>query len=146
MNSTDALYRKALETADAPVLRDTVAAVAADPATFGRLFYRRLFDHAPAVRTMFPLDTTSQEGKLADTVLVLVGHLHDLGELTVALRELGERHRRYGAQTAHYQAVGNVLIDTLAEVNGPRFDARARKAWVSLYRWTVSAMEPVAVV
>ncbi len=145
MNSTDALYRKALETADAPVLRDTIAAVAADPAAFGRLFYQRLFDRAPAVRSMFPIDTASQELKLADTLLVLAGHLHDLGELTIALRELGERHRRYGAETAHYQAVGNVLIETLAEINGPRFDARARKAWVSLYRWTVSAMEPAAV-
>jgi hemoglobin-like flavoprotein len=136
---------EALDRIDEPVLRRTLEPIAADPQRFGRRFYERLFDRAPAVRALFPHELVGQERKLAETVLVLVGNLSDTRSLTPILRELGERHRRYGAQPAHYQVVGAVLLDVLAEVNGAAFDARARQAWLALYRWTVSAMEPAAV-
>lgn len=137
-------YRHALESTDVPILRATLAPVADDPARFGRLFYARLFDRAPAVRSLFPIDTGSQELKLAETLVVLGGHLDDLDGIAPVLRGLGERHRRYGALPAHYDVVGKVLIEALAEVNGKAFDARARQAWAKVYRWTVQAMEPAA--
>lgn len=142
MTTPSDLYRQALEATDTPILRRTLEPVAADPARFGRMFYQRLFERAPSVRDMFPADLASQELKLAETLLVLSGHLDDLDGVAPVLRGLGQRHHRYGATQMHYDVVGKVLIEVLAEVNGAGFDARARQAWLSLYRWTVQAMGP----
>ena len=138
------MQRKAFDHDDTAILRATIAPVAADPAGFGRLFYRRLFDRAPAVRSMFPVDPGAQERKLAETLVVMTRCLDEPDGVEPLLRRLGEQHRDIGALTAHYNVVGYVLLEALAEVNGALFAARAQQAWRGLYGRTVAAMQSAA--
>jgi hemoglobin-like flavoprotein len=122
------------------MLRRTGAVVASDPRTFGACFYRRLFARAPALRALFPADLQAQELKLAGMVAHLLDSLERRETLAQTLGELGQRHRGYGATFVHYLAVGEALIEALAECNGADFDAPARLAWARLYSWVVYRM------
>jgi hemoglobin-like flavoprotein len=125
---------------ESALLRRTGAVVVADPRAFGACFYRRLFERAPSLRTLFPPDLQAQELKLAGMVAHLLGALDRRDVLSQSLGELGRRHRGYGATFVHYLAVGEALIEALAECNGADFDAQARLAWARLYSWVVYRM------
>ena len=96
-------------------------------------FYARLFAVAPAVRPMFSDDIESQARKLAHTLDAFATPLDDLDAFIPRLRELGVRHDGYGAVEAHYNAVGDVLIDTLSEVLGAEFTPETEIAWATVY-------------
>lgn len=129
-----------LTPADHPRLRATLAPAAADPASFARRFYARLFEMNPGLRTLFPADLSLQEMKLAQTLVVVINGLEHSDALLPTLQKLGQQHRGYGAKPAHYVAVGDALLETLAEANGPSFDDEARRSWERLYAWVAHEM------
>jgi hemoglobin-like flavoprotein len=122
------------------LLHRTGAALIADPQRFGSVFYRRLFERMPDLRSLFPADLQAQQLKLAGMLGYLLTSLDQPDALARRLGELGQRHRGYGAKFVHYLVVGEALIETLAEINGPGFDAQARLAWARLYSWVVYRM------
>lgn len=122
------------------LLRRTGAVVVSHPRAFGECFYRRLFERAPTLRALFPADLQAQEMKLAGMIVHLLGSLDRRDALAQTLGELGQRHRGYGATFVYYLAVGEALIEALAERNGADFDAQARLAWARLYSWVVYRM------
>ena len=126
------------------LLQRTGAVVAADPAGFAATFYARLFARQPQLRLLFPPQHEAQGLKFAAMLSQLLALLERPQELSQALHELGRRHRGYGAKFAHYLAVGEALIETLAERNGPAFDAHARLAWARLVSWVVYRMRHAA--
>jgi hemoglobin-like flavoprotein len=93
------------------------------------LFYDKLFQVAPSVRPLFPKDMTLQKQKLIDSISVVVNNLNKVEDVKETLMELGKRHRKYGAVTAHYAVVADVLIATLQEGMGDRFTQEAKVAW-----------------
>jgi len=125
-------------------VRATLAPVAADPAGFARDFYARLFDHSPGLRHLFPADLSVQHLKLSHTLCVVVAGLEDPESLLPTLRALGEAHRRYGAKGVHFLSVGDALIQTLADRNGPGFEGETRVAWQRLYAWVANVMQAAA--
>jgi hemoglobin-like flavoprotein len=92
-------------------------------------FYERLFTTAPELRSMFPKDMAHQAMKLADTLEVVVSHIHKLDSVAPALMEMGQRHDEYGATPEHYTIVGDTLLATLAEIAGDTWDQRIEDAW-----------------
>lgn len=74
------------------------------------LFYGRLFELDPAIRTMFHGDIDRQGLKLMQTLGVVVDKLAKFEELTPTLRILGQRHKAYGVKTEHYDLVGQAMI------------------------------------
>jgi nitric oxide dioxygenase len=129
-----------LSGADHPRLRATLAPVLADPAAFGRRFYERLFEISPGLRALFPADLAVQQLKLAQMLCLVVASLDQTEKLEPTLQRLGESHRGFGAKPAHYVAVGEALLDTLAEINGVAFDDEARASWQRLYGWVAHRM------
>ncbi|QQA43665.1 globin domain-containing protein [Pelagovum pacificum] len=109
------------------------------PELFCRDFYERLFRQAPSVRPLFPDDLDRQAEKLASTLMVAIRSIHDLETLLPALHELGRRHASYGAMPVHYDVVGLVLIQTLAE-HVPGWSGDDERAWSALYRDLSGAM------
>jgi hemoglobin-like flavoprotein len=73
-----------------------IAGTAAD------LFYDRLFETAPEVRSMFPQDMKEQKAKLMGMLGTAVSNLHKLDEILPAVRALGERHKGYGVTAARW--------------------------------------------
>ncbi|QOY91208.1 globin domain-containing protein [Paludibaculum fermentans] len=123
------------------VLRGTFAKVKLSPEQAGAKFYARLFELAPQVRPMFPAAMGPQAGKLFQTLKLLVASLDRLHELVPVLRELGRRHKSYGAVADHYAVVGSALIWTLEQELGDEFTEEAKEDWIQLYTLVSRMME-----
>jgi len=95
-------------------------------------FYTRLFATAPAVEPLFArTDLAHQKTMLLATLVLLRKSLRDLGAVVPKLQELGRRHVDYGARPEHYPVVGEVLIDSMAEVAGPQWRPEYGRAWAA---------------
>ena len=104
-----------------------IAGTAAD------LFYGRLFEIAPEVRSMFPEDMKEQKIKLMSMLGTAVTNLHKLETILPAVKALGERHKGYGVTAAHYAPVGAALLWTLEKGLGPDFTPDVKAAWTETY-------------
>jgi hemoglobin-like flavoprotein len=110
-------------------LEASFAAVAPQGEHLVRRFYARLFEVHPGVRPLFPDDLTEQEGKLLASLSLVVSSLRALEGLVPLLKGLGRRHVAYGAIPAHYAAVRDALLDTLAEVGADAWSEQLTSDW-----------------
>jgi hemoglobin-like flavoprotein len=104
-----------------------IAGTAAD------LFYDRLFEIAPEVRSLFPQDLSEQKTKLMAMLSNAVASLHKLDTILPVVRELGQRHKGYGVTAAQYAPVGAALLWTLEKGLGPDFTPEVKAAWTETY-------------
>ncbi len=75
------------------------------------------------------------------TVDAAVGMLGgDLTPLVGILKDLGKKHVAYGVIPAHYDVVGQALIETLATAMGEAFTPDVKRAWVEIYGIVSSTM------
>jgi nitric oxide dioxygenase len=97
------------------------------------LFYDRLFEIAPSVKSMFPTDMTEQRKKLMATLAVVVGGLSNLQSILPAASALASRHVSYGAKPEHYPVVGSALLWTLEKGLGEAWTPEVADAWTAAY-------------
>jgi hemoglobin-like flavoprotein len=116
----------------------TIAPQAAD------LFYDRLFQIAPEVRPLFPIDLRTQKQKLMSMLTTAVTNLHQVEKIVPAVQDLGRRHARYGVKDAHYKPVGEALIWTLEKGLGSAFTQPVREAWLAAYSTLSGVMAEAA--
>ena len=94
------------------------------------VFYRRLFEAAPAVRPLFAAtDLQRQKTMLLGSLVLLRKSLRNLDPIVPKLRELGARHVAYGARPEHYAVVGEVLITSMAELADEAWRNEYAAAW-----------------
>lgn len=122
------------------LVRHTHARIEAIAAYAGRRFYACLFDLAPELRSHFPDAIDVQADKLMSMLALLVATLDRPAEVERELRQLGVRHRCYGAEEQHFDAVGSALIHMLREVLADAFTAEVEDAWGVLYGTLVETM------
>jgi hemoglobin-like flavoprotein len=92
------------------------------------IFYDRLFEIAPQVRSLFPSDMEEQRGKLMATLTAVVGGLTNLPSILPAASALARRHVSYGARAEHYPVVGAALLWTLEKgLGGPMSRMHGRR-------------------
>ncbi|MBC7390362.1 MAG: hemin receptor [Opitutaceae bacterium] len=106
----------------------------------GSMFYKRLFEIAPEVRPMFKHDMASQERKLTDMITYVVANLDKLKEIAGDVKELGSKHKVYGATAEHYKIVGECLIWTLEKGMDDKWNKDLETAWLSGYTILADAM------
>jgi hemoglobin-like flavoprotein len=97
------------------------------------IFYDRLFEVAPSVKAMFPIDMTEQRKKLMATLAVVVNGLSDLESILPAASALAVRHVGYGAKPEHYPVVGGALLWTLEKGLGDAWTPEVAAAWTAAY-------------
>jgi nitric oxide dioxygenase len=97
------------------------------------MFYDRLFEVAPAVKSMFPADMTEQRKKLMTTFAFVVSGLFDLPSVPPAASALATRHVAYGARAEHYPIVGGALLWTLEKGLGADWAPEVAEAWTAAY-------------
>ena len=102
------------------------------------IFYDRLFEIAPQVRSLFPSDMEEQRGKLMATLTAVVGGLTNLPSILPAASALARRHVGYGARAEHYPVVGAALLWTLEKGLGGGWTPDVADAWKEAYA-TLSA-------
>ena len=106
-----------------------------------QLFYRRLFEIAPAATELFAeTDMEKQRGKLLGALGLAVQSADRLEEIAPALEEMGRRHVSYGVEDEHYNVVGSALLWTLEQGLQDAFTDEVRAAWTELYVGVSSPM------
>lgn len=104
------------------------------------LFYGRLFETAPQVRSMFKAPIENQGKKLMQTLGVVVGGLTRLDDLLPTVQGLGVRHGVYGVRPADYDLVAAALLWTLEQGLGEGFTDEVREAWTAAYQTLAGVM------
>jgi hemoglobin-like flavoprotein len=112
--------------------------------TAADLFYDRLFEIAPDVRSMFPDDIKDQKKKLIAMLATAVTNLHQVEAILPAVENLGKRHVAYGVTAKHYEPVGAALLWTLEQGLGPDFTPPVKAAWTEAYMTLSGAMQGAA--
>jgi hemoglobin-like flavoprotein len=97
------------------------------------MFYNRLFEIAPQVKTMFPTDMSEQRRKLMATLAIVVNGLSKLEMILPAASSLATRHVAYGAKAEHYPVVGEALLWTLEKGLGADWTPDVAEAWTTAY-------------
>ena len=97
------------------------------------LFYGRLFEIAPTVKSMFPADMTEQRRKLMAMLAAVVSGLGNLPSILPAASALARRHVSYGARAEHYPVVGAALLWTLEKGLGENWTPEVADAWSAAY-------------
>ncbi len=115
------------------LVQQSFAKVAPISETAAVLFYDRLFEIAPKVKSMFPTDLTEQRRKLMATLAVVVNGLGNLESVLPAASALAKRHVSYGAKAEHYPVVGAALLWTLEKGLGDGWTPDVAEAWTTAY-------------
>lgn len=99
----------------------------------GRTFYERLFEINPEMKSLFRGDPEDHGEQFMHMIGTVVTGLDDFGTLLPVVRELGARHKGYGAQVPHYAAVAEAFLWTLEQGLTDAFTPDMRNAWVNVY-------------
>src|SRR6202142_657726 len=97
------------------------------------LFYDRLFEIAPQVKSMFPADMTEEPNRLRAMLAAGVNGLNNLESILPAASALATRHVSYGARAEHYPVVGAALLWTLEKGLGDGWTPEGADAWTTAY-------------
>jgi len=109
------------------------------------MFYNRLFELDPSVRTLFKGDMKEQGRKLLHMIGLAVSRLNQLETLVPVVQALGVRHVGYGVKSEHYDTVGAALLWTLEQGLGGDFTPEVKEAWDEAYNLLTGVMKEVAV-
>lgn len=116
------------------LIEESFEAVAPKGAALVASFYERLFNDYPEVIPMFAnADQHAQQKKLLASLVLVVKNLRKPDVLGPALEQLGTRHHEIGAEPAHYEAVGNTLLKSLAKYAGDIWGSELEEAWATAY-------------
>ncbi len=116
------------------LLEQSFALVAPQGQELVELFYENLFNDYPAVRPLFEnTNMAKQRQNLLGALKLAVENLRRPEVLAPVLQDMGLRHVDYGAEEAHYPAVGATLLKTLATVAGNAWCDELEEAWADAY-------------
>jgi nitric oxide dioxygenase len=133
-----------MDSATIDTLRSSFSQIAARRPDVAAVFYQRLFEVAPSVRSMFRDDMTDQQEKLTATLVTVVRIADQPEKLISIVSSLGQRHVSYGAKPEHYDVVGDCLLWTFEKVLGPEFTPQVKSAWAEAYGLVANTMRAAA--
>jgi nitric oxide dioxygenase len=113
-------------------VRDSFESVREYEVSVVMLFYGRLFEMAPEVRSLFKINIRDQARKLMDTLSMVVDAVDRFEVLRPRLEELGRRHVGYGAQPEHYKVLCSALVWAMGQALSVEFDRETKAAWAEL--------------
>jgi hemoglobin-like flavoprotein len=108
------------------------------------LFYYRLFETTPEVRSLFPDDLIAQKKKFITMLSTMVTNLNEFEKIAPVVEDLAMRHANYGVIAKHYEPFGAALLWTLGECLGADFTPPVRTAWTEAYKTLASIMTRAA--
>ena len=127
------------------LVQDSFRQVAPMAEAAAGLFYARLFELDPDLRSLFKGDMSEQGRRLMQMLGLAVKSLDRPEQLLPALRALGARHVAYGVREKDYDTVGRALLWTLRQGLGDAFTPEVEAAWAEVYAALAAAMQGGAV-
>lgn len=108
---------------------------------FASSFYRTLLADYPQLQPLFAnTNMEEQEQKLVQTLATVILNLRYPETLAGPMRDLGERHARYGTIQQHYPMVADALLKTFKDYLGDSWTDEVRQAWIDAYQMIVDLM------
>jgi len=126
------------------LVQDSFAAITPIADDAAVLFYQRLFELDPSLKSLFRSDMTDQRKKLMQMLTAAVKGLDRLDQLVPVVQELGKRHVAYGVADRHYDTVGEALLWTLEMGLGRGFTPEVKEAWTAVYGLLATTMREAA--
>ncbi|SPH18410.1 Bacterial hemoglobin [Defluviimonas aquaemixtae] len=116
------------------LIRDSFAKLSDRLQPASMTFYEALFRRAPELREMFRDDLAGQGMKFMTTLGIVIENIDQTEKLGDRFAELGRVHALIGVKAAHFEPMGEALIDTLREELGEEeFDDEMEAAWRAAY-------------
>ncbi len=112
--------------------------------TAAELFYGKLFELDPQVKSMFKGDMKEQGRKLMAILNTAVNALDNVEAIVPALQDMGKRHVDYGVKDEDYDTVGAALIWTLGAGLKDAFTEEVEAAWTTVYTLVADTMKAAA--
>jgi len=129
---------------DIKLVKDSWLKVVPITETAAELFYGKLFELDPSVRSMFKGDMKEQGRKLMAILNTAVNALDKLDTIVPAIQDMGKRHVGYGVKDEHYDTVGEALIWTLGAGLKDDFTEDTKAAWIGVYTLVADTMKAAA--
>lgn len=117
--------------AQAAVLKASYRALEPALDLVATVFFRRLDEIAPQVRTMLPESAAEQHRQLKSSLALAIASLDRFADIHPALRLLGSKFRSLGVTEFHYGAVGEALTWTLQQSLGAQWTPEVADAWTA---------------
>jgi len=120
---------------DDPVklVKNNWAVVKPNNETAADLFYDKLFELDPSVRSLFKDDLNIQKKQLMATISFAVANLNHPDKFVPAVQALGKRHSEHGVTPEHYNTVAAALIWTLEKGLGEQWAPEAKETLTDIY-------------
>jgi len=115
------------------LIRDSFHQLAPEQEAASQLFYQRLFEIAPDLRTLFRGEIESQGMRFMTTLGVILDHIDNAAALRPHMERLAKGHAALGVKPEHFVPMGEALVRTMEETLGDRFPPGARAAWEDAY-------------
>lgn len=112
--------------------------------TAAQLFYGKLFELDPDLRSMFKGDMEEQGRKLMTILNTAVISLNNIAAIVPTIQNMGKRHQGYGVKDSHYDTVGEALIWTLGAGLKDDFTEDTKTAWIEVYALVATTMKDAA--
>ena len=122
-------------------LQSSMNVMLADEDEFARIFYSKVFDIAPQVRSLFRNNMTEQGRLLTHMLGGIVYSLSRPEHLKKGMAKLGKSHVRYGVKPEHYPVVKQAMIETIREVLGDQKSQKTIDAWESALDFVMDIMK-----
>jgi len=101
--------------------------------SMAQIFYERLYEMAPTVRSLFKGDTSQRQKQLMSTLKNGVEGLSNLEEFVPKVQDFGHRYVGHRVKEKDYEKVGEALLWTLEQKLGQDFTPEVQEAWASAY-------------
>ena len=108
------------------------------------LFYGKLFELNPELKSLFSTDIKEQGKKLMTMIDTVVKNLDNLEAVVPVAQESGARHAGYGVKDEDYNTVAEALLWTLGQGIGDDFTAEVKEAWTEAYIILSTTMKDAA--
>lgn len=127
------------------LVKESWAKVVPISETAAELFYGKLFELDPSVKSLFKTNDMKEQGRKLMAILnTAVNALDKLDTIVPAIQAMGKRHVDYGVKDEHYDTVGEALIWTLAEGLKDDFTNDTKTAWIEVYTLVADTMKAAA--
>ena len=108
------------------------------------LFYGKLFELNPGLKSLFKSDMKEQGRKLMAMLNTAVNSLEKIEIIVPTVQDMGRRHVAYGVKDEDYDTVGEALLWTLEQGLGEAFTPEVKDAWVDVYTLVATTMKTAA--
>ena len=126
------------------LVQESFKSVAPIAETAADIFYDKLFELDPKLRTLFPEQMGDQKKKLMQMLATAVNNLHQVETIVPAVQDLGRRHVAYGITPEMYDTVGAALLFTLEKGLGEGWTPEVAEAWTDTYGIVATTMKDAA--